>query len=183
MGWRAARATSPHSTSRCGRDRGRGRYTSVNPHSPSGGIRVRTYDPGRGLTGATKTESRPLAELPANETYVPRRVRHMSRDITQRRGGDSNPRWTERPIPVFETGAFNRSATSPVGQRLTVVERASPRARAPRRYRRGAKNPRSSSAHSSASSPLSTCGRWLSRGSARTSSTLPAAPALGSVAP
>jgi hypothetical protein len=31
----------------------------------------------------------------------------------KRRGGDSNPRWTERPIPVFETGAFNRSATSP----------------------------------------------------------------------
>ena len=37
----------------------------------------------------------------------------MSRDITKRRGGDSNPRWTEPPIPVFETGAFNRSATSP----------------------------------------------------------------------
>src|SRR5436305_3571325 len=32
----------------------------------------------------------------------------------QRRGRDSNPRWTEPPIPVFETGAFNRSATSPV---------------------------------------------------------------------
>jgi hypothetical protein len=32
----------------------------------------------------------------------------------QRRGRDSNPRWTKPPIPVFETGAFNRSATSPV---------------------------------------------------------------------
>ena len=35
----------------------------------------------------------------------------------ERRGRDSNPRWTEPPIPVFETGAFNRSATSPVGGR------------------------------------------------------------------
>jgi integrase len=31
----------------------------------------------------------------------------------ERRGRDSNPRWTKPPIPVFETGAFNRSATSP----------------------------------------------------------------------
>ena len=36
----------------------------------------------------------------------------------KRRGGDSNPRRTERPLPVFETGAFNRSATSP-GRRTT----------------------------------------------------------------
>src|SRR6476660_1075333 len=42
----------------------------------------------------------------------------------QRRGGDSNPRWTERPIPVFETGSFNRSATSPVEpQRLARAPR------------------------------------------------------------
>jgi hypothetical protein len=39
---------------------------------------------------------------------------HMSRfPAIKRRGGDSNPRRTERPLPVFETGAFNRSATSP----------------------------------------------------------------------
>jgi hypothetical protein len=39
---------------------------------------------------------------------------HLSRfPAIQRRGGDSNPRRTERPLPVFETGAFNRSATSP----------------------------------------------------------------------
>src|SRR2546423_11627328 len=45
------------------------------------------------------------------------------------------------------------------------------------------KNARSRSAQSSASSPDSTWGRWLSLGSARTLSTLPAAPALGSVVP
>src|SRR6185312_8007124 len=39
------------------------------------------------------------------------------------------------------------------------------------------------SPHSSASSPDWTAGRWLSRGSARMSSTLPEAPALGSVVP
>ena len=49
------------------------------------------------------------------------------------------------------------------------------------RYRRERKNARSSSAHSSASSPPATSGRWLSRGSASTSRTLPAAPAFGSV--
>src|SRR5689334_3245964 len=31
----------------------------------------------------------------------------------KRRGGDSNPRWNLRPITVFETAAFNHSATSP----------------------------------------------------------------------
>jgi len=30
----------------------------------------------------------------------------MSRDITQRRGRDSNPRRTEPPEPVFETGGL-----------------------------------------------------------------------------
>src|SRR5437763_10446423 len=39
----------------------------------------------------------------------------------ERRGRDSNPRWTEPPIPVFETGAFNRSATSPAS-----IERLAP---------------------------------------------------------
>src|SRR5215213_1806953 len=46
--------------------------------------------------------------------------------------------------------------------------------------RRKPKNWRRSSAPSSASRPPATSGRWLSRGSPSTSSTLPAAPALGS---
>ena len=47
----------------------------------------------------------------------------------QRRGRDSNPRWTEPPIPVFETGAFNRSATSPVElDRLVRRARGGPEA-------------------------------------------------------
>jgi hypothetical protein len=49
--------------------------------------------------------------------------------------------------------------------------------------RRSAKNRRSSSEERSASSPAATSGRWFSRGSPSTSSTLPAAPALGSSAP
>ena len=46
--------------------------------------------------------------------------------------------------------------------------------------RRAAKKARSRSPASSASSPPATSGRWLRRGSASTSSTLPAAPAFGS---
>ena len=46
--------------------------------------------------------------------------------------------------------------------------------------RREAKNARSRSAPSSASRPPATSGRWLRRGSASMSSTLPAAPAFGS---
>lgn len=55
--------------------------------------------------------------------------------------------------------------------------------RATSRYRRSAKKARNSSPQSSARSPPATCGRWFSRGSARMSKTLPAAPALGSAAP
>jgi len=50
-------------------------------------------------------------------------------------------------------------------------------------YRREAKNSLSSSAQSSASRPPATSGRWFRRGSARTCSALPQAPALGSLAP
>ena len=54
----------------------------------------------------------------------------------KRRGRDSNPRWTKPPIPVFETGAFNRSATSPGGRRkLSAMCAPDPGAQ-----RRGAKN-------------------------------------------
>ena len=51
------------------------------------------------------------------------------------------------------------------------------------RQRRDAKKLRSNDADSSARSPPATSGRWLSRASPSTSSTLPAAPALGSAAP
>jgi hypothetical protein len=36
---------------------------------------------------------------------------------TKRRGGDSNPRWTETPIPVFETGANGANSPSYKGLR------------------------------------------------------------------
>jgi hypothetical protein len=35
--------------------------------------------------------------------------------IKWRRGGDSNSRWPLKATPVFETGPFNRSGTSPLG--------------------------------------------------------------------
>ncbi len=43
-------------------------------------------------TGATKTKSPAAGRAPKTETDVPRHMRHMSRDITQRKGRDSNPR-------------------------------------------------------------------------------------------
>ncbi len=49
--------------------------------------------------------------------------------------------------------------------------------------RRAAKKSSSSAAHSSRSTPPVTAGRWLKRGSARTSMTEPAAPAFGSAVP
>src|SRR5512142_929290 len=49
--------------------------------------------------------------------------------------------------------------------------------------RRAAKKSRSRAAHSSASTPPMTSGRWFSRVSRSTSHSDPAAPALGSVAP
>ena len=51
-----------------------------------------------------------------------------------------------------------------------------------RLHRRLPKKPVSSPAHSAAKRPPATSGRWFRRGCARTSSTLPAAPAFGSVA-
>src|SRR5204863_6592699 len=34
-------------------------------------------------------------------------------ELFQRRGWDSNPRWTKRPTTVFETAPFNHSGTPP----------------------------------------------------------------------
>ena len=66
--------------------------------------------------------------------------------------------------------------------RIAVARRAGGRAGGPRQ-RREPKKSVSSAAHSAASRPPATCGWWFSRGSASTSSTEPAAPALGSVVP
>jgi hypothetical protein len=74
---------------------------------------------------------------------------------------------------VFETARFNHSRTPP-GATVQGSDSA---------QRRERKNAWSSSAHSCASSPPATSGRWFRRGSASTSSTDPAAPALGSVVP
>ena len=41
-------------------------------------------------------------------------VRGRCWTIVWRRGGDSNPRYGINRMPVFETGAFNHSATSPI---------------------------------------------------------------------
>src|SRR5439155_8712706 len=52
-------------------------------------------------TGATKTKSPADGRARRTETDVPRQVRPMSRDITERRGRDSNPRTRLTPVTRF----------------------------------------------------------------------------------
>jgi transposase InsO family protein len=54
-------------------------------------LSVHLIEPGQDLLAQPKQRTRPLA-APPTETYVPRHVRHMSRDITRCRRRDSNPR-------------------------------------------------------------------------------------------
>src|SRR5436190_17192763 len=51
-------------------------------------------------------------------------------ELFQRRGWDSNPRWTVRPTTVFETAPFNHSGTPP---RLSGSDRVAIGAKAARR--------------------------------------------------
>ena len=72
-------------------------------------------------------------------------------------------------------------STRPQGRRTSARRRRVPRAAGVGTgQRRGAKKALSSSAHSAASRPPATSGRWFRRGSPSTSSTLPQAPAFGS---
>src|SRR5450755_211757 len=59
--------------------------------------------PGAVLTGLER-QTRRLRRAPRTRGNCP----HMSRfrGFCNGEGGDSNPRWTETPIPVFETGEF-----------------------------------------------------------------------------
>ena len=84
---------------------------------------------------------------------------------------------------VFETAPFNHSGTPPRALQGAARQGIGRAAARQRRGRRALKNARRSSAHSGASRPPATSGRWLRRGSASTSSTLPAAPAFGSAVP
>jgi hypothetical protein len=43
--------------------------------------------------------------------------------LTKRRGRDLNPRRTQRPVTVFETAAFDRSATPPSRHRVPEAGR------------------------------------------------------------
>jgi hypothetical protein len=85
-----------------------------------------------------KKNSPAAGRAPQTETHDATHLRHMSRLITKRRGGNSNPRWTERPIPVSrpapdarnpsadgmpdargtKKGTNDRSAGAPVGTAL-----------------------------------------------------------------
>ncbi len=83
-------------------------------------------------------------------------------------------------MPVFETGAFNHSATCPPASQSIeargVVQPGSIE-------RCALKKSSISRAHSSASTPARTSGRWFSLGCRRRSPTEPAMPAFSSHAP
>ena len=142
--------------------------------------RGRPGKPGESNPGGGGGRRRALTFVDATAAVSRRRAWHRTRPpaanlaLPSQGSGGGGIRTLDgpnRPITVFETAAFNRSATPPDD---------APRVASGRRQRRAAKNATSGAAHSSASSPPSTSGRWLRRGSASTSSTLPAAPALGS---
>ena len=93
--------------------------------------------------------------------------------LGERRGRDSNPRYRG-----YRYNGFRDRPIQPLSHPSESGLEGSGR-----QPRRAAKKSVSSSAHSAASTPPSTAGRWLRRGSASTSSTLPAAPAFGSAVP
>jgi hypothetical protein len=80
-----------------------------------------------------------LAET-ARSTEAPRFSFWRGIGSAQRRGRDSNPRWTERPTTVFETAPFNRSGTPPRNHDHRSGRRRcpDPARTAPRRISRGA---------------------------------------------
>ena len=99
------------------------------------------------------------------------------RSIAVRRPPSSRSQTSVAATPWPQPTSSTRSAAP---RRAHRPPRPTSRKRRAIYSRRDAKKARSSSAPSSASSPPATSGRWLSRGSASTSSTLPAAPAFGS---
>ena len=150
----------------------------------------------RSRAGAARTPPRPLVRprpppaadgpdgLPGRGAAADRVQRGRRRPGHRGIGGGGGIRTLGAGVThttVFETARFNHSRTPPRMRSGRGMKGYPPAHRATQRF--DAKNARSSAAHSSASSPPVTSGRWLRRGSARTSSTLPAAPALGSAVP
>jgi RimJ/RimL family protein N-acetyltransferase len=62
---------------------------------------------------ARDEEKKSLRPTPRYRTHVESDSGHANAYLLQRRGRDSNPRWTVRPTTVFETAPFNRSGTPP----------------------------------------------------------------------
>src|SRR5580704_14191403 len=58
----------------------------------------------------------------ANARPLPKPAWLAGFGLLERRGGDLNSRGTEPPLTVFETAAFDRSATPPDGQGYRGVE-------------------------------------------------------------
>ena len=65
------------------------------------------------LVDGLERSSANVSLVPWRQSAVPKGLLTAVFRAAQRRGGDSNPRWTKPPITVFETAAFNHSATSP----------------------------------------------------------------------
>lgn len=71
--------------------------TSPSPTSPPARSSAATSSSPTKPTGATKTTSQAAGPTPQAETYVPTQARPMSRLMTKRKGGDSNPRQRLNP--------------------------------------------------------------------------------------
>ena len=116
----------------------------------------------------------PLADERRRHTMAASHLEHpVGRPHVQRVDRPGQPLRSGRMQDARIPASFHSQCIRPAGGDEVIV-------RDEAQSRREAKNARSRSAPSSASSPPATSGRWLSRGSASTSSTLPAAPAFGS---
>ena len=71
---------------------------------------------GRRIPDICAREGASRAETAARISPTRGRCRHIAPiHCNQRRGRDSNPRWTEPPIPVFETRPLNRASCDVTG--------------------------------------------------------------------
>jgi hypothetical protein len=109
-------ARAPHRRSRRCRPRGCGcspRSPPSRPATPAHrGSAVDASLAGRQTVGDAERKRRP-ARRSSSRRKMARCGALAARAQTERRGRDSNPRRTKPPETVFETAAFNRSATPP----------------------------------------------------------------------
>src|SRR5207249_2225874 len=96
-------------------ERRRLRVSSRGVVRPLGGCAVRHSFASNHRNHGTSTDARGLADA---TTQMPQTRMVSGFALWERRGRDLNPRPTEPPVTVFETAAFDRSATPPGGALL-----------------------------------------------------------------